>query len=72
MQLNWLYLIGSPEYKKLLSWKIQLQQVAVECSSSSPAAAAQYWAQHDDEIRWDDKQNECHGFPDLETADRGL
>ena len=29
MQLNWLYLIGSPEYKKLLSGIIQLQQVAV-------------------------------------------
>ena len=29
MQLNWLYLIGSPEYKKLLLGKIQLQPVAV-------------------------------------------
>ena len=31
MQLNWLYLIGSPEYKKLLSGIIQLQQVAEDC-----------------------------------------
>ena len=34
MQLSWLYLIGSPEYKKLLSGKIQLQPVAVEFSLS--------------------------------------
>ena len=30
MQLNWLNLIGSPEYKKLLSGIIQLQPVAVK------------------------------------------
>ena len=45
MQLNWLNLIGSPEYKKLLSGIIQLQPVAVGRSRLKGWSWMSRWSQ---------------------------